>query len=308
MKLLIIKGNHGKTSSVHLNLWMKALLSVCVFGAPMATGWWIGASQSNQLPDFFQSLSEGMHTDLDQQREQVAEVSSEAEKNLRALSLRIAELQARLTRIEALGQRVAIRADLTGGEFDFSSAPALGGPLANSGEGSFISTELSQRLAELDVQITDRQTQLNMLSTLMFDQQMRDDSSPSGLPAGSGWVSSHYGMRTDPFTGEEAWHNGIDIAGSEGSSVLAAASGVVTYTDQSYSYGNVIEITHDSGLVTLYAHNKELYVELGEIVRKGQEIASMGSTGRSTGPHVHFEVYKNGRSVDPASYIQRTVR
>lgn len=308
MKLLIIKGNHGKTTSVHLNLWMKALLSVCVFGAPLATGWWIGANQSNQLPDFFQSLSESMHADLSQQREQVAEVSSEAEKNLRALSLRIAELQARLTRIEALGQRVAIRADLTGGEFDFSSAPALGGPLTNIGEGSFISTELSQRLNQLDTQITDRQVQLNLLSTLMFDQQLRDDASPSGLPAGSGWVSSHYGMRADPFTGEEAWHNGVDIAGREGSSVLAVASGVVTYTDQSTTYGNVIEVTHDSGLVTLYAHNKELFVELGEIVRKGQEIAAMGTTGRSTGPHVHFEVYKNGRSVDPASYIQRTIR
>ncbi len=308
MKLLIIKGNHGKTTSVHLNLWMKALLSLCVFGAPLATGWWIGANQSDQLPDFFQNLSESMHSELDQQRDQVAEISTETEKNLRALSLHIAELQARLTRIEALGQRVAVRANLTDGEFDFSSAPALGGPLANIGDDSYMSPELAQRLNELDYQIADRQVQLNLLSTLMFDQQFRNDSSPSGLPAGAGWVSSHYGMRTDPFTGEEAWHNGIDIAGREGSSVLAVASGVVTYTDQSSTYGNVIEITHDSGLVTLYAHNKELFVELGEVVRKGQEIAAMGSTGRSTGPHVHFEVYKNGRSVDPASYIQRTVR
>lgn len=308
MKLLIIKGNHGKTSSVHLTLWMKALLSVCVFGAPLATGWWIGANQSNQLPAFFQSLSEGMQADLEQQRSEVAEVSVEAERNLRALSMRIAELQARLTRIEALGQRVAVRADLNDGEFDFSSAPAVGGPLRNNGEGSFLSTEMSQRLNQLDSQISDRQVQLNMLSALMFDQQLRDDASPSGLPAGSGWVSSHYGMRVDPFTGDEAWHNGVDIAGREGTPVLAVASGVVTYTDQSSTYGNVIEITHDSGLVTLYAHNKELFVELGEIVRKGQEIAAMGTTGRSTGPHVHFEVYKNGRSVDPASYIQRTIR
>ncbi|MBT5330949.1 MAG: M23 family metallopeptidase [Porticoccaceae bacterium] len=308
MKLLIIKGNHGRTTSVHLNLWMKALLSVCVFGAPLATGWWIGANQSNQLPIFFQNLSESMQADLSQQREQVAEVTTEADKNLRALSLRIAELQARLTRIEALGQRVAVRADLAGDEFDFASVPALGGPLTNVGEGSYISTELAQRLAELDTQISDRQVQLNMLSALMFDRQLRDDASPSGLPAGSGWVSSHYGMRADPFTGEEAWHNGVDIAGREGSSVLAVASGVVTYTDQSLTYGNVVEITHDAGLVTLYAHNKDLFVELGEVVRKGQEIAAMGTTGRSTGPHVHFEVYKNGRSVDPASYIQRTIR
>lgn len=308
MKLLIIKGNHGKTTSVHLNLWMKAFLSLCVFGAPLATGWWIGANQSNQLPDFFQNLSESMHSELDHQRDQVAEISTETEKNLRALSLHIAELQARLTRIEALGQRVAVRANLTDGEFDFSSAPALGGPLANIGDDSYMSPELVQRLTELDYQIADRQVQLNLLSTLMFDQQFRYDSSPSGLPTSSGWVSSHYGMRVDPFTGEEAWHNGIDIAGREGSPVLAVASGVVTYTDQSSTYGNVIEITHDSGLVTLYAHNKQLFVELGEVVRKGQEIAAMGTTGRSTGPHVHFEVYKNGRSVDPASYIQRTVR
>jgi murein DD-endopeptidase MepM/ murein hydrolase activator NlpD len=308
MKILIIKGNHGKTTSVHLNLWMKALLSICVFGVPLVAGWWMGASQINQLPDFFQSLSESMQADLDQQRDQVSQVTQETQKNVRALSLSMAEIQARLTRIEALGQRVALRADLTGGEFDFSSAPALGGPLTNIGEDSNLSGELIERLNKLDRQIVDREMQLNLLSALMFDQQLRDDSSSSGLPATAGWVSSHYGMRTDPFTGIEAWHNGIDIAGREGSAVLAVASGVVTYTDASTTYGNVIEVTHDSGLVTLYAHNRELFVALGEVVHKGQQIAAMGTTGRSTGPHVHFEVYKNGRSVDPASYIQRTVR
>ena len=308
MKVVIIKGNHGKTSSVHLNLWMKALLSICVFGAPLATGWWIGANQTDELPDFFQSLSESIQADISDQRSQVADATASTEKNVRALSLHMAELQARITRLEALGQRVAVRADLTEGEFDFSSIPALGGPLTDIGGNDDLSGELVERLQLLDRQLSDREVQLNLLSALMFDQQFRDDASPSGLPAHAGWISSEYGMRTDPFTGVDAWHNGIDIAGREGSSVLAAASGIITYTDSSSTYGNVVEITHDAGLVTLYAHNKELLVELGEVVRKGQEIATMGTTGRSTGPHVHFEVYKNGRSVDPSSYIQRTVR
>ena len=119
-------------------------------------------------------------------------------------------------------------------------------------------------------------------------------------------MSSRYGWRTDPITGERNMHTGVDIAGKSGSDVVAAAAGIVTWTGRDSGYGNVVEISHGDELVTRYAHNKENLVKPGDIVRKGDTIALMGSSGRSTGSHVHFEVYKNGRSVDPSSYVSRT--
>ena len=130
----------------------------------------------------------------------------------------------------------------------------------------------------------------------------------SGLPVLKGWVSSHYGQRTDPFSGKLAMHNGLDFAGKEGSDVVAVAAGVVTWTGSKTGYGELVEISHDDGYVTRYAHNKENLVRAGDVVRKGETIALMGSSGRSTGAHVHYEVYKHGRPVDPSSYLRRTRR
>ena len=308
MKILIIRGVHGKTMAMHLGGWAKALLGICVFGVPLSAGWWLGSQNSDQLPEFFADLSQGLEADLQLQREKVTAVTEETERSVRSLSLHISELQSRLVRLEALGERVAERAELDTDEFDFASIPALGGPVSEPAYTSVFSGDMAEQLQQLDTQLANREMQLGLLSALMMDRNLRELSAPSGLPASSGWISSHYGMRTDPFTGEQAWHNGVDIAGREGSAVLAVASGVVSFADSSTTYGNLIEITHDNGLVTLYAHNKEILVSQGSIVQKGQQIATMGSTGRSTGPHIHFEVFKNGRSVDPASYLQSTIR
>lgn len=294
--------------AVQLSLWMKALLGACVFGVPMSVGYFIGTHQEQPLPGFFVGLSESLQQDLQSQRDQLNDIEQQSQRNVRALGVQMAELQSRLVRLEALGSRVAERAELDTDEFDFTAAPALGGPVAINDAAEAFSGDLALQLSSLETQLADREMQLGMLSSLMLDRDWRDASSPSGMPAASGWLSSRYGMRTDPFTGEQAWHNGIDIAGREGTPVLAVASGVVSYAAENAGYGNMIEVTHDNGLVTLYAHNKELLVEQGTIVHKGQQIATMGNTGRSTGPHIHFEVYKNGRSVDPASYIQRTIR
>ncbi len=308
MKILIIRGVHGKTMAVQLGFWMKALLSVCLFGAPLSIGWYLGTLYSPEVPEFFVDLSDSLEQDLANQRQQLQDIEVDSQRSVRALGVHMADLQSRLVRLEALGSRVAERADLDTDEFDFNSTPALGGPVAPVASAEPLSGDLARQLGDLETQLASREMQLGMLSSLMLDRDWRDASSPSGLPTTAGWISSRYGMRADPFTGEQAWHNGIDIAGREGAPVLAVASGVVSHSAQSSSYGNMVEITHDNGLVTLYAHNKEVLVEQGTIVHKGQQIATMGTTGRSTGPHIHFEVYKNGRSVDPASYIQRTIR
>jgi len=149
---------------------------------------------------------------------------------------------------------------------------------------------------------------LGILETLLANRKIQDDVFLAGRPIKKGWMSSRFGRRSDPFTGRVAMHNGVDFAGREGSDIIAVASGVVTWSSDRYGYGQMVEINHGSGYITRYAHNKENKVQVGDIVKKGQVIALMGSSGRSTGPHVHFEVYKHGRPVDPASYIHRASR
>lgn len=308
MKLLIIRGIHGKTISLHLSTWMKLILSACVLGVPMGAGWWLGSLQENSIPSFFDRMARSLEEDLVEQQTEIDRAQEETQKTILALSKRIADLQARLFRMEALGETLVDRAGFEIGEFNFAEAPALGGPLAADSSVENPSAGFLDRLSQLEQQVADRHMQLSLLSALLQDKELAIETSPSGLPAERGWLSSPFGQRVDPFTGELAWHNGVDIAGTHGEEILAVASGVVSFAGEKYGYGNTIEVTHDSGYMTRYGHNDELLVQLGEIVKKGQSIATMGSTGRSTGPHVHFEVYKNGRAVDPSSYIRRTIR
>ena len=172
----------------------------------------------------------------------------------------------------------------------------------------FTSLDLGSELGRFEARLTDREQQLDILESLLNNRKLEEQSWLSGLPVQKGWISSHYGQRTDPFSGKLSMHNGLDLAGKEGSNVVAVAAGVVTWAGSKTGYGQLVEISHDDGFVTRYAHNKENLVQPGDVVRKGETIALMGSSGRSTGAHVHYEVYKHGRSVDPSSYVARTRR
>jgi murein DD-endopeptidase MepM/ murein hydrolase activator NlpD len=163
------------------------------------------------------------------------------------------------------------------------------------------------QLDELTSQLDDRQQQLSVLESVLINQNLHDEVIPTGRPILKGWVSSRYGKRADPFTGKQEFHKGIDLAGKKGSAVIAVASGVVMWSGDRYGYGNMVEINHGNGYVTRYGHNEETLVKIGDTVRKGQQIATMGSSGRSTGPHVHFEVWNNGRTEDPIRFIQGKV-
>ena len=308
MKIIFIKGIEGRSSTVWLPVWARVALSCCLLGLPMGAGFWLGGQNSSNETHFFDGVAEALEADLAEQKRAVEDTKSEAERRLQAMSLRLAQMQAKLSRLEALGELLTVKAELDGGEFDFSSAPALGGPIISSYSRSSSESETIEMLDNLSLTLDNREMQLEIVAELIQDRHLKRENEPSGLPAGKGWISSHFGTRADPFTGKQAWHNGVDIAGKLGSDVLSVAAGVVTFSGERSGYGEMIEITHDNGYVTRYGHNNELFVTLGEIVKKGQVISSMGSTGRSTGPHVHFEVYKHGRSVDPASYIRRTIR
>jgi len=306
MNIIFISNRDGKSRSVSLNNWAKVLLSVCLLGLPVGGGVLLGMQFGGDQSDLVSSI-ELMKRELAHQQSELEAGRVEARQKVEALTLKLAAMQARLVRIDALGERLTDMASLDDGEFDFSQQSQLGGP--EQGQvGLLAHSDLQQLYAQLDKQLASRESQLGILESLMVDRKLKQESSVTGRPIHKGWMSSRYGYRTDPFHGRRSWHNGVDFAGKEGASIVAVASGVVTWAGDKQGYGQMIELDHGEGYITRYAHNKKNLVSVGDAVKKGEVIGLMGSSGRSTGPHVHFEVYKNGRSVDPASYIRRTIR
>ena len=284
------------------------MLSVCAVGLPvgLAAVAYKFLSQDSDMLDTHSR--EAWVTTLNNQETEVEQLRRDTDKKLSALTLRVSELQARLVRLDALGERLTTMAKLDSGEFDFSQAPALGGPSGSLNLSDVRSPSLVETLDALAQQIENRQQQLDTLEALLADRKLQNDVFLAGRPIRKGWMSSRFGRRTDPFTGGADWHPGVDFAAKENSEIVAVASGVVTWANDRYQYGKMVEINHGNGFVTRYAHAKSLLVKAGDIVKKGQAIGLVGSTGRSTGPHVHFEVHKHGRVVDPASYIHRASR
>ena len=263
-----------------------------------------------------QQLLNRLGSALTAQGQAIQTFDRELSLNLEVSAARIARLESRLLRLDALGQRLSEYAALDDEEFDFTQPTGLGGPLSVGFEakGGFeqlvepTEADLRNRLALMNADIELRSDHLAVIERVLLRQQRVDDASLFGKPVAKGWVSSNYGMRTDPFSGKRAWHNGVDIAGKAGVDVVAIASGIVTFAGTKSGYGKMVEINHGGGVITRYGHHESLVVSAGELVKKGQKIGGMGSSGRSTGPHVHYEIHKNKRSVDPSIYIHRLPR
>lgn len=219
-----------------------------------------------------------------------------------ALTNQLSKMQGRLWRIEALAAHMRDLSGLQDDEFNFEQTVAQGGPLAEEAR-EFAWVDLQTQLNQLALQLDRREKELGILDTVMVELQRSEQVQLSGRPIAKGWLSSAYGNRMDPITGQPAWHAGVDFAGSQGSDVLAVASGVVVFADRRDGYGKLVEINHGNGVSTRYGHHDKLLVKAGEIVKKGDVIGLMGSSGRSTGPHVHFEVLRNGRNIDPTRFI-----
>ena len=318
MKFIVLQGT-AASRTVELGKWSWAALSLVCIGLPlglMALGYEIGQRQGTQQAQETR-LSEAEMA-VSQRALDLAQLSADAKRKLEAMTRKLAEIQARVTRLDALGMHLTVLAGLDEGEFDFTAVPAVGGPEINGPEIggqelaapalAVLPDEFEEELELLSVTLDDRDTQLDVLAGLLFDAEAQAEAIPSGRPIASGWLSSHFGYRNDPFTGKKTWHQGVDFAGKEGTEVIAVASGVVSWSGNRDGYGNMVEVAHGDGLLTRYAHNDENLVDVGDLIRKGEPLARMGNTGRSTGPHVHFEVFKHGRAVDPSSYIRRTLR
>lgn len=232
---------------------------------------------------------------------QLAELRLQLQERVDVLAARIGQVNAHVVRLDALGKRVAELADLDSREFDFSIAPSSGGPETEGVAAQ--APEISRLIDDVEGRLAQRGSQLDALETLLLQRELRAQLQPEGRPVERGFQSSGFGWRPDPFTGLSTMHRGIDFAGNLGDPVIAVGGGIVTFAGIRDGYGWVVDITHGDGYVTRYGHNRKLLVKVGDAVTRGQRIAEMGSTGRSTGPHVHFEVLRNGVAVDPLSYI-----
>lgn len=236
----------------------------------------------------------------DRQQAQLEQVRRGAQHEINAMAARLAELQAQANRLNALGERLTRIGQLEDGEFDFDKPVGIGGGESESYD--MPPAELSGGLDQLQRQFDASGRQLSVLETLLFNRQQDSNAMPSGAPIDS-YITSGYGGRADPFGGGGQFHKGIDFKASVGDPVRVVADGVVSFAGVKSGYGNVVDVDHGNGYVTRYAHNSRLVVKEGDLVRVGDEVAKAGSTGRSTGAHVHFEVWVNGSVVNPRKFL-----
>ncbi len=309
MKIIIVNSDHGQTRSLTLGGWTRALLSVCLLGIPTVVGAWGYSWLVNfDKKDAFNADALSWGTSQAEQKEKLEKSRKQSEGQVAALTAKVAELQARLVRLDAVGERLTKVAKLDKGEFDFSQPPGIGGPLNNLNISSTASANFLLAVDQLSQHVQNREQQFKALDSILISRSFDVEALFDTLPIENGYMSSTFGYRTDPFNGKQEFHSGMDFTAPAGTAITAVAAGVVTSSSLTNDYGNLIEVSHGTGFETRYAHNKINLVKTGDVVKKGQIIALVGSTGRSTAPHVHFEVYKNGRVVDPATYLHTASR
>jgi murein DD-endopeptidase MepM/ murein hydrolase activator NlpD len=226
------------------------------------------------------------------------------QQNLNAMAVKLGEMQAQLTRLDALGERLSSLAGIRPQEFRFSETPGLGGAQPTSMTPHDLSlAEFGEKLAGLSRQMENRTDMLGLLEAQLFEQTVRKKLMPTMLPVSAPFNASGFGLRIDPFTGQQALHEGIDFITDVGTPVVAAAGGVVQFAGFHPQYGYLIEIDHGNELVTRYAHLSKMHVRAGDVLKRGRRIGDSGSTGRSTGPHLHFEVRFRGAPQNPARFL-----
>jgi murein DD-endopeptidase MepM/ murein hydrolase activator NlpD len=305
MDIILISHKRGRTwrltlSTRHILGWLPAAVMVSLACGALLAGGYFLKSMDGRLP----VNVVGMWADeLSQQRAQLASTREMVENNTTALARRLAQLHAHVMRLDAAGARLTEVAGLDKGEFNFNAPPPVGGPDIDI-SGPPASAEVLASLDNFEKQLSDRERQMRVLEDLLLASRLQKEVRPSGWPVENGWISSLFGNRIDPFTGLRAFHAGVDFAARQGGNVLAVASGIVSDVGDRMGYGLLVEINHGNGYVTRYGHNEAALVQVGDRVRKGQAIAHIGDTGRSTGPHVHFEVMINGKTVNPYEFIQ----
>ncbi|QHG86102.1 peptidoglycan DD-metalloendopeptidase family protein [Xanthomonas sp. NCPPB 1638] len=272
-----------------------------VLGAVLGLGMLMGVGASTATGMVTNSA---LQAKVARQQAELAQAQRASQTQVNALAARLGELQAQATRLNALGERLTDMGKLKDGEFDFDAPVGVGG--GDEPASDMPVESLKQSLGEVEQQFSTSGQQLNVLASLLFDHQLEQNAVPSRMPIRNTYITSGFGGRADPFDGGSAFHKGVDFHANVGDPVLSVADGVVSYAGVRGGYGNVVDVDHGNGYVTRYAHNSRLVVKVGDLVRAGQQVAKAGSSGRSTGAHVHFEVWANGRVVNPRKFLGDT--
>lgn len=277
---------------------MAGVAAAVVVSALLAV--WIASPGSRTL-----ARIDAMHQQIAEQKTELQQVRDNAQRDISRMAIKLGELQADSARLDALGQRLVVAGKLDPAEFNFNQPAGIGGPEQSIPPTRSLPYDLSVTMEQLGQRFDAQQTQLGVLQSLLTDREVATSLIPSGMPVRDGYITSRYGERIDPFTGHESFHPGLDIGVPWGASVRAVAAGVVTYAGVRDGYGRVVEIDHGDGYMTRYAHNSKLLAHVGEHVHVGEVISDAGTSGRSTGPHVHFEVWHDGKLVNPLAYVRR---
>jgi murein DD-endopeptidase MepM/ murein hydrolase activator NlpD len=291
MKLTITLA--GKNTRYRHSISVRTLVSATVLTSIFML---VSSRSTESVPEdvarvrLAQSQVDGAKEDIDALKHQTT-------TKLKALLSRVAELSAQATILDEQGKQIATELGMSAADLDAFVPVSIPDNIQDD--------PILNEIAKLEQSLDLKSQQLAMLESLVRGHHIQEQSRLSGRPIASGWLSSYYGMRADPFTGESAMHKGLDFAGEAGVDVVTTAAGIVTWAGDRYGYGQLVEIDHGDGFVTRYGHNDTLSVSIGDVVTKGQPIAKMGNTGRSTGAHVHYEVIRNGKQVDPLPYVRK---
>jgi murein DD-endopeptidase MepM/ murein hydrolase activator NlpD len=300
MNIIFFSRREGVTRQVNLAhpfvLCTLTVLGLGLLVAVFVLGLRVGQSSTGKW-------GRGPSAALAAEQAEVAELKSQLQDKVDALAIRLGVINAHLIRLNALGKRLTQMANISSHEFDFDNDPPLGGSESDGvGRGAQVPV-VTTMIEDLNRRVDTRTAQLGELENVILGRQLSAEIKPSGRPVREGYISSYFGERMDPFNGEEAFHKGVDFASDAGSDVLAVAAGIVTYAGPREGYGYMVEINHGNGYVTRYGHAARTLVVVGDEVERGQAVAVVGTTGRSTGPHVHFEVVKEGRQIDPMAFV-----
>ncbi len=302
MNIILVSSRFAKVRSITLNGTHLLLVALLAMGLLLAAVFAVQYTLIRFHPD---AMSTEMRAWLASvQAEGQQKQQSYLREGLDTMAGRMGQMQAQLLRLDALGARLAKLGGIKPQEFNFDQPPAQGGPYIPAMQQDVSLSGMNQQLASLSVLLNDRNDKLMALETLLMQSSLEKKQFPSVPPTRDGWHSSNFGWRFDPFTGKNAMHEGVDFMVPEGSPILASAGGIVVYSDYHPQYGNMVEIDHGNDIVTRYAHASRLLVKVGQIVRRGQEIAKVGNTGRSTGNHLHFEVRYKGIAQNPTRFLQ----
>lgn len=304
MNIILVSNRFAKARSITLtkvHLVVLALVAAVVFvTAVLAAQYAIVRFQPGMVGDELRAWLASAQED-EQQKQQAY-----LRKSMDTLAMRLGQMQAQLLRLDGLGARLAKLTGMKPQEFSFGQPPAQGGPYLPASLHQDISLAgMERQMAELNALLSDRSDKLVALETLLMQDKLSKKLLPSVPPISVGWSSSNFGWRTDPFTGNSAMHEGVDYVVPSGTSIHASASGMVVYSDLHPQYGNMVEIDHGNQVITRYAHCSRLLVKVGQMVTRGEGIALSGSTGRSTGPHLHFEVRYKGIAQNPVRFLEQ---